>query len=61
MCLYVRPLHLAEGRKLQSVLRRDRNRIKLRRAQVILASAQGSKVPARLCRERSGRMHGAQP
>lgn len=45
MCLYVRPLKLAEGGKLQSILRRDRNRIKLRRAQVILASAQGSKVP----------------
>jgi transposase len=45
MCLYVRELNLAEGRRLQNILRRDRNRIKLRRAQVILASAQGSKVP----------------
>ena len=45
MCLYVRELTSAEGRKLQTILRRDRNRIKLRRAQVVLASAQGSKVP----------------
>lgn len=45
MCLYVRELNSAEGRKLQNILRRDRNRIKLRRTQVILASAQGSKVP----------------
>jgi len=45
MCLYVRQLSLAEGRKLQSILRGGRNRIKMRRAQVVLASAQGSKVP----------------
>jgi len=45
MCLYVRQLNLAEGRKLQSILRSGRNRIKMRRAQVVLASAQGSKVP----------------
>lgn len=45
MCLYVRQLNLAEGRKLQSILRRGRNRIKMRRAQVVLASAQSSKVP----------------
>jgi len=46
MCLYVRELGDAEGRRLQSILRRDRNRIKVRRAQVVLASAQGFKVPA---------------
>jgi transposase len=45
MCLYVRELSLAEGRRLQQVVRRDRNRIKVRRAQVVLASAQGSKAP----------------
>ncbi len=45
MCLYVRSMGIAEGRKLQQIVRRDVNRIKVRRAQVILASAQGSKVP----------------
>jgi transposase len=39
-------LSTAEGRQLQQVLRRSTNRIKVRRAQVVLASAQGSKVPA---------------
>jgi transposase len=46
MCLYVREISASEGRRLQQVVRKDRNRIKVRRAQVILASAQGSKVPA---------------
>lgn len=46
MCLYVREITLAEGRKLQNIIRRDRNRIKMRRAQVIMASVQGGKVPA---------------
>ncbi len=46
MCIYVRELSDGEGRRLQSMLRRDKNRIKVRRAQVILASAQGFKVPA---------------
>ena len=46
MCLFVRDLGLAEGRKLQHIVRHDRNRIKVRRAQVILTSSQGSKVPA---------------
>ena len=45
MCLYVRELTVAEGRRLQQVVRRDANRIKVRRAQVVLASAQGSKAP----------------
>ena len=45
MCLYVREIRLSEGRKLQGIVRRDPNRIKVRRAQVVLASAQGSKVP----------------
>jgi transposase len=37
---------MAEGRRLQQVLRRSKNRIKVRRAQVVLASAQGFKIPA---------------
>lgn len=45
MCLYVRELGFADGRRLQQVIRNDRNRIKVRRAQVILASGQGSRVP----------------
>jgi transposase len=46
MCLYVRQISNAEGQRLQRILRHERNRIKVRRAQVVLASAQGSKVPA---------------
>jgi len=45
MCLYVKDISIAEGRKLQNIIRRGRDRIKVRRAQVILASDQGSKVP----------------
>lgn len=45
MCLYVRDLTDAEGRKLQDTLRKSRNRMALRRAQVILLSAQGMKAP----------------
>jgi transposase len=45
MCLYVRNLSMPEGRKLQRMVRHDANRIKMRRAQVVLASDQGSKVP----------------
>ena len=46
MCLYVRELSWAEGRQIQNILRRSRNRVKVRRAQVVLASEQGYKVPA---------------
>ncbi len=46
MCLFVRDLGMAEGRHIQQVLRRSKNRIKVRRAQVVLASDQGFKVPA---------------
>jgi transposase len=46
MCLYVREISLSQGRRLQGIVRRDSNRIKVRRAQVVLASAQGAKVPA---------------
>lgn len=45
MCLYVRNINMPEGRKLQGFIRRNTNRIKMRRAQVVLASDQGSKVP----------------
>lgn len=45
MCLFVRSIRNFEGQKLQRICRHDRDRIKVRRAQVILASAQGSKVP----------------
>lgn len=45
MCLYVRDIKDFEGRKLQQIVRRSTNRIKVRRAQVILSSAQGFKVP----------------
>lgn len=45
MCLYVRDLRIDEGRKLQNIVRRGRDRIQMRRAQIILMSNQGSKVP----------------
>lgn len=45
MCVYVRELRDQEGRKLQRIVRHDRDRIKVRRAQVVLASAQGAKAP----------------
>jgi len=45
MCIYVRELSVSEGRRLQAIVRRDPNRIKVRRAQVVLASGQGSKAP----------------
>lgn len=45
MCLYVKNLRVDQGRKLQNIVRRSRDRIKVRRAQIILASNQGSKVP----------------
>lgn len=45
MCLYVRDIGTADGRQLQRMVRTGRDRIKVRRAQIVLASAQGSKVP----------------
>ena len=45
MCLYVRSITVPEGRSLQRIVRTDSDRIKMRRAQVVLASAQGSRVP----------------
>jgi hypothetical protein len=35
-----------EGQKIQRILRRSTNRVKVRRAQVVLASEQGYKAPA---------------
>ena len=46
MCLYVRELKMDEGQKIQQILRRSTNRVKVRRAQVVLASEQGYKAPA---------------
>jgi len=44
MCSYVRSLRIVEGRKIQSILRRSKNRTAIRRAQVILLSEQGMRV-----------------
>jgi len=44
MCMYVRSLKGYEGEKLGRILRRSKDAIKVRRAQVILASAQGMRV-----------------
>jgi len=46
MCLYARDLRINEGQKIQRILRRSTSRVKVRRAQVVLASNQGYKVPA---------------
>lgn len=51
-CIYVRDIGASEGRRWQRVVRQDRDRIKVRQAQVILASAQSAKILAiaeRLC------------
>lgn len=45
MCLYVRNLRGPEGPRLQRLIRRGARPIEVRRAQVILASAQGARVP----------------
>jgi transposase len=45
MSIFVRAIGDHEGRKLAQILRRSTSRVKVRRAQVILASAQGMKVP----------------
>lgn len=41
MCLYARSLTPLEGRRIQSIIRRSKNRVMIRRAQVVLLSAQG--------------------
>ena len=45
MSIFVRSIRDHEGRQLAQILRRSKSRVKVRRAQVILASAQGMKVP----------------
>jgi len=45
MCLYARDLRRWEGERVQRILRHGRNAFYVRRCQVILASAQGMKVP----------------
>ena len=42
--VYVRPLTLAEGKKLQDLVRRGKDVTRLRRAQIVMASAQGMSV-----------------
>ena len=44
MCLYVRSLTPSEGKKIQLLLRRSKNRTAVRRAQVVLLSEQGMRV-----------------
>lgn len=44
MCLYVRDLTENEGRQIQRILRTSKDRVRLRRAQVILLSAQGMRA-----------------
>jgi len=44
MCVYVRELKNQEGESLQDTLRRSKSRLSLRRAQVILLSAQSMKA-----------------
>lgn len=45
MCIYVRDITNEEGNRLKSILRRSNDAIKVKRAQIILASAQAMKVP----------------
>ncbi len=45
MCVYVGEISPREGQRLGRTIRRGRDRIEVRRAQVVLASAQGAKVP----------------
>jgi transposase len=50
MCIYVRDITNEEGNKLKSILRRSNDAIKVKRAQIVLASAQGMRVPE-ICRD----------
>jgi transposase len=43
--VFVRPLSLAEGQRLQRINRTAKDRVRLRRAMIVLASAQGWPVP----------------
>jgi transposase len=44
MCIYVHSLTIAEGKKVQSILRRSKDRVAMRRAQVVALSGQGMRV-----------------
>jgi transposase len=44
MSLYVRDVKIAEGKRIQSILRRSKDRVAIRRAQVIALSDQGMSV-----------------
>jgi len=45
MCLYVREITNKKGERLRRLVRRSKDRVEMRRAAVILQSAQGFKVP----------------
>ena len=45
MCIYVREITNEEGNRLKYILRRSSDKVKVKRAQIILASAQSMKVP----------------
>lgn len=45
MCIYVREITNKEGQRLQRIIRRSRDPVEVRRAAVVLQSAQGFKVP----------------
>ena len=45
MCIYVRDITNDEGNLLKQILRRSNDAFKVKRAQVILASAQSMRVP----------------
>ena len=45
MCIYVREITEKEGQRLQKLLRRSKDPVEMRRAAVVLQSAQGFKVP----------------
>jgi hypothetical protein len=47
--VFVRPLTMAEGQRLQRINRTAKDRVRLRRAMVVLASAQGWPVPDIAC------------
>ena len=45
MCIYIREISNEEGNQLKRILRRSSESFKVKRAQVILASAQGMRIP----------------
>jgi len=45
MCIYVREITNEEGNKLKRILRYSKDTIEVKRAQIVLASAQGMTVP----------------